>query len=106
VAALRELKAADGPDLLVQGSGDFLQTLWKERLVDEFSVLTFPVLLGRGKHLFGEGVAPSALTLVRAESYPTGVVVANYRPDGEVRTGDFGLAEPSEAELERRRHLV
>jgi dihydrofolate reductase len=106
VAALKALKAADGPDLLVQGSSDFLQTLWKERLVDEFSVLTFPVLLGSGKRLFGDGIAPSALTLVAAKPYPTGVVVASYRPDGEVRTGDFGLAEPSEAELERRRRLV
>lgn len=106
VAALKKLKSEDGPDLLVQGSGDFLQTLWKHGLVDELSVLTFPVLLGKGKKLFGDGVAPAGLKLVKARSYPSGVIVANYEPDGAVKTGDFSLAEPTEAELERRRKLA
>src|SRR5829696_7085910 len=105
VAALTKLKSEDGPDLMVQGSSDLLQTLWKAGLVDEFSVLTFPVVLGKGKRLFGEGVPPVALKTVKSRSFPTGVVVTNYTPDGVVRTGDFGLAEPSAAELERRRKL-
>jgi dihydrofolate reductase len=105
VASLRELKREDGPDLLVQGSSNLLQTLWTHRLVDEFSVLIFPVVLGRGKRVFGDGAVPAALKLVKSQSYPTGVIVANYQPAGEVKTGDFQLAEPSEAELERRRHL-
>ena len=106
VGALRALKSSDGPDLLTQGSTDFLQTLWKAGLVDEFSVLTFPVVLGKGKRLFSEGVPPVALKHVKSRSFPTGVIVATYRPDGAVRTGDFGLAEPSAAELERRRKLT
>jgi dihydrofolate reductase len=106
VASLKALKGEDGPDLLVQGSSDFLQTLWPSGLIDEFSLLTFPVLLGRGKRLFGSGAAPGGLKLVKSQSYPTGVIVANYRPDGAVKTGDFQLAEPSEAELERRRNLT
>jgi dihydrofolate reductase len=105
VAALKKLKAEDGPDLMVQGSSDFMQTLWKESLVDEFSVLTFPLVLGKGKRLFREDVPPVALKTVRSRSFPTGVVVTNYTPDGAVRTGDFGLAEPSAAEVERRRKL-
>ncbi len=105
VASLRRIKSTDGPDLLVQGSSDFLQTLWSAGLVDEMSVLTFPVVLGKGKRLFGSGATPSALKLVKAQSYPSGVVVANYRPDGAVKTGDFGLPEATEAELERRRNL-
>lgn len=105
VVALKKLKAEDGPDLMVQGSSELLQSLWKERLVDEFSVLTFPLVLGRGKRLFGEGVPPVALKTVKSTSFPTGVVVTNYTPDGAVRTGDFGHAEPSAAELERRRRL-
>jgi len=105
VGALKKIKAEDGPDLLVQGSSELLQTLWKHGLVDEFSVLIFPVLLGRGKRLFGEGTAPSGLKLVKSKSFPTGVIVANYTPDGAVKSGDFQLAEPSEAELERRRNL-
>ena len=105
-ATLRKLKSADGADLLVQGSSDFLQTLWREGLVDEFSVLIFPLVLGKGKRLFGSGALPVALKLVTSRSFPTGVIVANYRPDGAVRTGDFQLAEPTEAELARRRNLT
>jgi dihydrofolate reductase len=106
VAALRTLKGEDGPDLLVQGSSDLLQTLWRERLVDELSVLIFPLVLGTGKRLFGDGAAPAGLKLLKSRSFPTGVVVANYQPDGAVKTGDFQLAEPTEAELARRRNLT
>jgi dihydrofolate reductase len=106
VASLKQLKGEDGPDLLVQGSSDLLQTLWKNGLVDELSVLIFPVVLGKGKRFFGEGAIPTGLKLVRSQSYPTGVIVANYQPDGEVKTGDFQLAKPTEAELERRRNLT
>jgi len=105
VAALRKLKGEDGPDLLVQGSGDFVQTLWQHGLVDEFSVLTFPVVLGKGKRLFGSGTTPGGLKLIKSRSFPTGVIVANYQPDGAVRTGSFQLAEPTAAEQERRRNL-
>ncbi|WP_394886336.1 dihydrofolate reductase family protein [Mesorhizobium sp. AaZ16] len=105
VAALKKLKAEDGPDLLVQGSSDFLQTLWAHGMVDEINVLIFPVLLGKGKRLFGDGVAPAGLKLVKSQSYPTGVIVAKYEPAGAVKTGSFAHEEPTEAELERRRNL-
>ena len=68
-------------------------------------MLTFPVVLGKGKRLFGNGTTPSGLKLIKSRSFPTGVIVANYRADGAVKIGDFQLAEPSEAELERRRTL-
>ena len=106
VASLKQLKSADGPDLLVQGSSELLQTLWKNGLVDEFSVLIFPVVLGRGKRLFGEGAIPAGLKLIKSKSFPTGVIAANYAPDGAVKIGDFQLAEPSDAEIERRRTLA
>ena len=106
VASLKKLKGEHGPDLLVQGSSELVQTLWRHGLVDEFSVLIFPLVLGKGKRLFGDGAIPTALKLVKSQSYPTGVIVANYKPDGEVRTGDFALAEPTAAELERRRTLT
>jgi dihydrofolate reductase len=105
VASLKKL-AQDGPELLVQGSSDLLQTLWKEGLVDELSVRIFPVVLGKGKRLFGNGARPAGLKLVKSQSFPTGVIVANYQPASEVKTGDFQLAEPTEAELERRRNLT
>ncbi|TWT12580.1 dihydrofolate reductase family protein [Reyranella sp. CPCC 100927] len=106
VASLKKLKGDTGADLLVQGSSNLLQTLWTAGLVDELSVLIFPVVLGKGKRLFGDGAVPMGLKLAKSQSYPTGVIVANYTPDGLVKTGDFGLAEPSAAELERRRKLT
>jgi dihydrofolate reductase len=106
VASLKELKSENGPDLLVQGSSELLQTLWKNGLIDEFSVLIFPVVLGKGKRLFGNGAIPAGLKLLKSKSYPTGVIVASYVPDGEAKTGTFQLAEPTEAELERRRKLT
>lgn len=106
VASLKKIKAGDGPDLLVQGSGDLIQTLLKHGLIDEFTVLVFPLLLGKGKRLFGEGTVPSGLKLAKSQSYPTGVIVATYLPDGAVKTGSFASEEPSAAELERRRNLT
>jgi dihydrofolate reductase len=106
VAALRTLKREDGPDLLVQGSSELLQTLWQNSLVDAFTVLIFPVVLGRGKRLFGSGATPSGLKLTQSRSFATGVIVANYVPDGSVRTGSFQHAEPSAAEVERLRQLT
>jgi dihydrofolate reductase len=70
VASLNKLKREDGPDLLVQGSSDLLQTLWKNGLVDEFSVLIFPLVLGKGKRLFGDGAIPAGLKLLKSRSYP------------------------------------
>ena len=105
VASLNKLKGENGRDLLVQGSSDLLQTLWKTSLVDELRVLIFPLVLGKGKRLFGAGAVPAGLKLVKSQSYPTGVIVAHYLPDGEVKTGDFAGPEPSAAELERRRNL-
>ena len=69
-------------------------------------MLIFPVVLGHGKRLFGNGAIPAGLKLVKSQSYPTGVIVANYEPAGGVMTGDFQLAEPTPAELERRRTLT
>jgi dihydrofolate reductase len=106
VAALRTLKSQDGPDLLVWGSSDLLQTLWREDLVNEYCVMIFPLVLGKGKRLFADGSKPAGLKLVRSQTFPTGVMVANYQPDGAVKTGGFQLAEPSEAELARRRNLT
>jgi dihydrofolate reductase len=106
VASLRKLTDENGPDLLVQGSSDLLQTLWRASLVDELTLLVFPVVLGKGKRLFGDGATPSGLRLIKSQAYPTGVIVASYKPAGAVKTGSFQLAEPTEAELERRRRLT
>jgi dihydrofolate reductase len=88
-AAVRKLKQEDGPDLLTQGSGDFVQTLLAADLVDELRLLTFPVLLGKGKRLFGEGALPAAFKLTRSKVSPSGVILTTYVRDGAVKTGSF-----------------
>jgi dihydrofolate reductase len=105
VASLCEIKKGDGPDLLVQGSSDFLQTLLSNNLIDEFNLLIFPLLLGKGKRLFGAGTVPAGMKLVTSRSFPSGVIMAKYEPAGEVKTGSFALQDPSPKELERRRNL-
>jgi dihydrofolate reductase len=95
VAALKKLKGEDGPDLMVQGSSDLLQTLWKAGLVDEFSVLTFPLVLGKGKRLFGEGAIPAGLKLVASRTSPKGVTISTYERAGEIKPGSFGGDKPA-----------
>lgn len=106
VAALTALKAEDGPDLLTQGSTDFLQTLFAHDLVDEMYVSIFPVVLGTGKRLFGNHIPARALELVSSRTTPSGVIFNRYVRGGEVRPGSFEFAQPTEAELERRRKLT
>ena len=95
----------DGPDLLTQGSSVLVQSLLEAGLVDELSLLVFPVLLGRGKRWFGEEIRPAELELVSSRVSTTGVIIARYRPVGPVRTGSFQLADPSPAEIARRARM-
>jgi dihydrofolate reductase len=106
VPAVRALKAQSGPDLQMIGSGDLLQTLQAWSLIDEYVVWTFPVVLGRGKRLFGETAKPSALRLVCSQVSGTGVVMSTYVPNGEILPGSFVGAEPSEKELARRQKMA
>jgi dihydrofolate reductase len=87
--AIRQLKQEDGPELQVHGSSYLIQTLLKHDLVDEFWLKIFPVTLGRGKRLFGDGAMPAAYSLTEARPLPGGVVIANFRRTGEVETGSF-----------------
>ncbi len=89
VAQLTNLKKMDGPDLQVHGSGNFIQTLLKHNLVDEFWLKIFPVTLGSGKRLFAEGTIPKAFKLIDVKTSPSGVIFANYKLSGEVKTGTF-----------------
>ena len=79
---LRRLKTSDGPELHIWGSSDLLQTLIAADLIDEHRLWIFPVLLGKGKRLFENGVPPQRFSLVATQSTPTGVLLATYRPDG------------------------
>lgn len=102
VEAVRALKATEGRDLLIQGSSEVIHTLLAHDLIDQLTVLTFPVVLGRGKRLFDESSRPHAWVLENSDASATGVVVGTYRRAGDVPVGSFGDDSPSPAELERR----
>ena len=89
VAKLKQLKQEHGPMLQVHGSGNMIQTLLRHDLVDALWLKIFPVTLGRGKRLFGDGVQPAAFKLVHSRVTPSGVIFASYERDGEVKTGSF-----------------
>jgi dihydrofolate reductase len=86
-AKLTELKGRDGPALQVHGSGNLVQTLLKNDLVDELRLRIFPVTIGSGKRLFAEGTIPAAFELTDSQVLPTGILIANYKRSGEFRTG-------------------
>ena len=94
VAKIRQIKSEDGPELQVHGSGDLIQTLLKNDLVDELWLKTFPVVLGSGKRLFAGGAIPTGWKLLKSEVSPSGVIVASYARAGEVKMGSF--ASPAE----------
>ncbi len=89
VEKVKKLKEENGPDLQVHGSGNFIQTLLKNDLVDELWLKIFPITLGSGKKLFAEGTMPAGFKLTSSEVTPSGVIFANYTRDGEVKTGSF-----------------
>ena len=96
------LKDQEGPELRVWGSSVLYDGLIAHGLVDRLVLMTFPLILGKGKRLFGEGLPPQALNMVETIVSPAGVVIATYEPAGPVQLGTFETDEPSEAELARR----
>lgn len=103
--ALAQLKRGEGPDLIIQGSGTLYPQLLSAGLIDRLILMTFPVIVGSGKKLFGDGTAPAAMRMVEHRVTPRGNVIAAYEPDGAVKPGSFATQEPSGAELERRRKI-
>jgi len=99
------LKQGSGPMLLIQGSSVLVQTLLDHDLIDEFRLLTFPLLLGRGKKLFGQGTKAGTLKLAESSVSTTGVTMSVYARAGTVKTGTFALPQSPEAELARREKM-
>jgi dihydrofolate reductase len=86
---VRALKAQDGPELQVHGSGNLIQTLLPHGLIDEFRLLIFPLVLGKGKRLFDGGTVPAGFQVTSSEVSSTGVVMATYRTGAEIKYGSF-----------------
>jgi dihydrofolate reductase len=86
---IRALKQEDGPELQVHGSANLIQTLLEHKLVDEFRLMIFPVVLGTGKRLFDGGAMPDGLEVTSSQTSSTGVITATYRPGAEIKYGSF-----------------
>jgi dihydrofolate reductase len=87
---IKKLKDSEGGDIQVIGSGNLAQTLFKHDLVDELRLMTYPITLGTGKRLFGEGTIPAAFTMIESMVTPNGVIFASYKRAGKVETGTVG----------------
>lgn len=87
--SIRNVKASEGPDLVVWGSSTLTPVLFQAGLVDEILLLIFPVLLGNGKRFLSDDVAPSELSLASTRPTPSGVLINTYRYVGALRTGSF-----------------
>ncbi len=88
-ARIKELKEAAGPDLWIHGSGNLIQTLLKNRLIDRMHIWTCPVTLGTGKRLFAEGTQAQDFKLVETKISSKGVVIGTYDPAGGLKPGSF-----------------
>jgi dihydrofolate reductase len=105
-AELQRLKGEDGPEILVMGSSNLIQSLLARDLIDEFRLWTFPLVLGKGKRVFETGAPAMNFALIDTKASTTGVIVSTYERAGEVKAGSFVSKEPSAAEIERRKKLA
>jgi dihydrofolate reductase len=101
-----DLKRQSGPEIQVHGSGNLVQTLLKNDLVDEFHVWTFPVVLGSGKRLFADGAIPAGLKVDAVKTSTTGVVIAIYERAGAIKSRSFAREEPSDAAVTRDEEIT
>jgi dihydrofolate reductase len=90
LADIQKLKNSEGSDIQVHGSGNLIQLLLKNDLVDELWLKIYPLTLGNGKKLFDNGAIPAAFALIECTATPSGVIMANYKRAGEVKTGTVG----------------
>ena len=105
IAAVRTLKDSAGPDLLIQGSSTLYPPLLAAGLVDELVLMTFPVVLGTGKRLFGDGTPPGALRLLDQQVGAKGVIVTRWAPAGPIPIVNHPHPSTSAAEAERQRRI-
>ncbi|MFY8036503.1 MAG: dihydrofolate reductase family protein [Cyclobacteriaceae bacterium] len=87
---IKKLKKSKGGDLQVWGSSQLVQLLLKNNLVDELWILTYPLILGKGKKLFDNNAMPAAFTLADSIVTPKGIIIAHYKKAGKVKTGTVG----------------
>ena len=91
VADIKKLKNSSGPDIQVWGSSELIPLLLKHGLVDQLKLKVHPIVLGKGKKLFGNGTIPSTFTLTESLVTPRGVIIASYEQAGKVMTGTVAV---------------
>lgn len=91
LADIQTLKQSEGPDLQVWGSSELIHLLLKHDLVDELRLKIYPLVLGKGKKLFDSDTVPAAFALTESHVTSKGVIIANYKRNGEIITGDIEL---------------
>ncbi len=97
VKEVAEIKKRFSNEVQVHGSAGLAQTLIQNDLIDEYRLLTFPVMLGKGKRLFGSGAVPRTLKLMRSSTTSTGVIISVYRPAGKLKTGSVEMIDGKES---------
>jgi len=105
IADVERLRAADGPNLVTQGSTELVHALFTNDLVDAISIFTIPVVLGGGKKLFADGSVPHGYKLTRSRVSSTGLLIGHYERAGDIEIGDTALDSPSDAERARRERM-
>ena len=97
IGAVARLREQPGREIQVHGSANLLQTLIRHDLVDEFSLWLFPVVVGSGKRLFGDGAVPAGMKLTESRAFDSGVVMLRYARAGALQHGNFALDPEREA---------
>lgn len=102
------LKGSDGPDLVIQGSSTIYPALLAAGLIDELTLMTYPVTLGSGKRLFGAGTPVDKLEMIDHWVTDKGTVIATYRPGGALPPypPEGPIAAQSEREAVRQRKMA
>ena len=88
-----KLKVQDGGEIQVHGSSELLQTLLKQNMVDTLRIWQFPVVVGTGKRLFGEGTIPVSFRLVDTQQTATGAVLHVYERAGALKYGEVEVGQ-------------
>ena len=102
---IAKIKKQEGSEIQVHGSSNLIQTVLKNNLADEIRMWIFPVVLGGGKRLFGNGALSGAWKLTDSKISSSGVIIAVYERDGEIQKGSAALETPTDAEIARRRKI-
>ena len=106
IADVVRLRQGDGPNLVTQGSTELVHALLSNDLVDAMTVFTVPVVLGSGKKLFADGSAPHTYKLTGWRVSSTGIMIAHYERDGEVKIGTTEMENSSKAEVARQERMA